>query len=381
MKRSLLVVWTLLLFQASSPGQGMISFGVFYSSLDPYGEWIPLDAGVYGWRPVHTAGDWRPYMMGRWAWTYDGWYWVSDEPWGWATYHYGRWYFDDFYGWIWIPGYDWAPAWVEWRYGGDYIGWAPLGPYATWEFQFGIRYRHRWATPAHWWAFVDCRHMNSHSLHRYVSRTEENSRYIGRTRGAGDVRYTDGRIQTRGPEREFVERRGHIRLQQADLFDVKERGERVTREGDRDRIEVYRPRIEERRMDVMEKPGRIRESGRRLGLDAGKIDLRARLVDGSTGRSAEKPRILGRPERDGQREMQRAEEPRREERVRPVPPKEPEVSRGKEERVRDHAVSDIQRTRPPREEMRSKPVERPTSKPSEERSERGRGDIGGREKR
>jgi hypothetical protein len=25
---------------------------------------------------------------------------------------YGRWYFDSFYGWVWIPGRDWGPAWV-----------------------------------------------------------------------------------------------------------------------------------------------------------------------------------------------------------------------------------------------------------------------------
>ncbi len=31
-------------------------------------------------------------------------------------------------GWFWVPGDEWAPAWVDWRYGDDYIGWAPLPP-------------------------------------------------------------------------------------------------------------------------------------------------------------------------------------------------------------------------------------------------------------
>jgi hypothetical protein len=29
---------------------------------------------------------------------------------------------------VWIPGYEWAPAWVSWRYGPSYVAWAPLGP-------------------------------------------------------------------------------------------------------------------------------------------------------------------------------------------------------------------------------------------------------------
>jgi hypothetical protein len=45
-----------------------------------------------------------------------------------VTYHYGRWANDRQLGWFWVPGDDWAPAWVDWRYGGDTVGWAPLPP-------------------------------------------------------------------------------------------------------------------------------------------------------------------------------------------------------------------------------------------------------------
>ena len=31
--------------------------------------------------------------------------------------------------WVWVPGVEWAPAWVTWRVGGGYIGWAPLPPH------------------------------------------------------------------------------------------------------------------------------------------------------------------------------------------------------------------------------------------------------------
>jgi hypothetical protein len=56
-----------------------------------------------------------------------GWTWVPYESWGWAPSHYGRWGFTNALGWYWIPGATWAPAWVSWAVGGDYVGWCPLG--------------------------------------------------------------------------------------------------------------------------------------------------------------------------------------------------------------------------------------------------------------
>src|SRR5690606_3356237 len=50
------------------------------------------------------------------------------EPYAWAVYHYGRWYDDDRLGWCWVPGRNWAPAWVTWRRGDRHVGWAPLPP-------------------------------------------------------------------------------------------------------------------------------------------------------------------------------------------------------------------------------------------------------------
>ena len=106
----------------------------YYEPLGNYGVWI--DDPVYGrvWQPApDMAGPgFRPYASdGQWVVNDDGDYvFVSryDAQWGWATYHYGRWAFNDNYGWVWIPGRAWAPSWVEWRYGGGYVGWAPMGP-------------------------------------------------------------------------------------------------------------------------------------------------------------------------------------------------------------------------------------------------------------
>jgi hypothetical protein len=100
----------------------------FYEPLSPYGRWEIV--GSYGrcWIPGGVDAGWSPYSNGYWQRTDAGWYWVSDEPWGWATYHYGRWDSSPQYGWFWVPQTQWAPAWVSWRQGGGYVGWAPLGP-------------------------------------------------------------------------------------------------------------------------------------------------------------------------------------------------------------------------------------------------------------
>ena len=294
MKTRILLLTTILAAGLLAPAStyayrgfgGEISFGVFYESLQPFGEWITVDDGVYAWRPWNVAEGWRPYWNGRWMWTVDGWYWDSDEPWAWATYHYGRWYYDDYYGWIWTPGYDWAPAWVEWRYGGDYVGWAPLGPYAVFNIHFGISYSHHWVTPYHYWSFVDCRHILHHHVNAYIYRTDYNTRFIGRTRTAGSVWYDNGRIRSRGPETRYIERRGDIRIPRTELVDV-ERNDQIqsARRGERDRIGVYRPRVQDRNESGrIERPDNVRDRERMPSLDTRQMDVRRREVARETGR-------------------------------------------------------------------------------------------------
>jgi hypothetical protein len=100
----------------------------FETPLAPHGTWLVVSSYGRCWRPAGVAVEWRPYGCGTWVWTECGWYWASDEPWAWACYHYGWWVQDSKYGWVWVPNTDWAPAWVSWRAGPDFIGWAPLGP-------------------------------------------------------------------------------------------------------------------------------------------------------------------------------------------------------------------------------------------------------------
>ncbi len=113
----------------------------FYGAedLNEYGEWIYTRKHGYVWRPYRDSvaryTDWSPYRYGQWRWIPPyGWTWVNDEPWGWATYHHGRWVWDDG-GWYWTPYSQyrgrrswWRPALVFISYIGNSICWYPL-PY------------------------------------------------------------------------------------------------------------------------------------------------------------------------------------------------------------------------------------------------------------
>ncbi|MGC1479473.1 MAG: DUF6600 domain-containing protein [Chthoniobacterales bacterium] len=115
-----------------------VSLDFFYDELDPDGDWFYVEDYGYCWQPAAISASWRPYSDGSWVYTDVGWTWNSYEDYGWATYHYGRWANLGGRGWVWVPGYEWAPAWVSWRSGGDYVGWAPLPPEAIYRPSVGI---------------------------------------------------------------------------------------------------------------------------------------------------------------------------------------------------------------------------------------------------
>ena len=116
------------------PAEGDADVTTFDETLNPYGQWVETGEGPgdgRAWRPDPdmVGEDFQPYATGgHWVYSDWGWTWESDYPWGWAPFHYGRWAMTPSWGWVWYPGTVWAPAWVDWRFGGGYIGWAPLPP-------------------------------------------------------------------------------------------------------------------------------------------------------------------------------------------------------------------------------------------------------------
>lgn len=92
------------------------------------GRWSYMtEYGRHVWIPYSVNSSWRPYWNGRWVWTpHYGYVWTSYDSWGWVTHHYGRWHWDVGFGWYWIPGPHWSPAWVSWFWDNDYYSWCPM---------------------------------------------------------------------------------------------------------------------------------------------------------------------------------------------------------------------------------------------------------------
>jgi hypothetical protein len=104
-----------------------------------YGEWVWDAFYGYVWRPFlndgrYPSGGWQPYYHGQWG-DYAGqMFWIPDEPWGWVPYHLGIWQWNKKYGWVWLPGSLFAPAWVDWDFFFGNFCWRP---WTLWDWYWG----------------------------------------------------------------------------------------------------------------------------------------------------------------------------------------------------------------------------------------------------
>lgn len=101
----------------------------FKPVLEQFGRFVYSERYGNVWQPSSLPPGWHPYPACHWA--YDrsyGWTYDDQTAWGKIVHHYGRWAHDDFAGWVWIPGNEWSPAWVIWRTGTAWTGWAPTPP-------------------------------------------------------------------------------------------------------------------------------------------------------------------------------------------------------------------------------------------------------------
>ncbi len=192
-----------------------VSFEFFYDNLND-GNWV--EAGDYGycWQPnVASDSSWRPYADGFWAYTDVGWTWVSNEDFGWATYHYGRWAKLASLGWVWIPGTEWGPAWVSWRIGGDQIGWAPLPPTRSGEPVYegrtiGGQVDIEFDIGPLYYNFVDVRYIGEPRLRERIYEPSRNVAFIRNTVNVTNITYTNTTVYNHGPDySELSERSSH----------------------------------------------------------------------------------------------------------------------------------------------------------------------------
>lgn len=190
----------------------------FYEPLGAHGEWVMVAGYGRCWRPAHAGVGWRPYANGYWRRTDAGWYWVSEEPWGWATYHYGRWDFHANFGWIWLPQTQWAPAWVSWREGGGYVGWAPLRPSA----RIGVVV-HEPAFESRAFVFVEHRRMLEPVRPRTV--IVNNTTIINTTVNITRVTVVNNTRIHEGPRAEVIERENGRKIQATPVHEVRRREE------------------------------------------------------------------------------------------------------------------------------------------------------------
>ncbi|MCI0586756.1 MAG: hypothetical protein L0323_07960 [Planctomycetes bacterium] len=218
----------------------------FREPLRPYGAWRWEE--TYGWVWVpRVAPGWRPYCEGNWVYTdAHGWYWSSDEPWGWAVYHYGRWYVDDRHGWSWVPGSTWGPAWVAWRGGGGYVGWAPLPPavgfspgvgasFARFDVSVGI--------PAPAWMFVPEPAILAPRIRQEIVLPPRNVTIIQTTQNVTNITVVDNRVVNVGIPVQRVERvtgRPVPRRRVREIGSADELGSRA--EGE-ETVPVFRPKV------------------------------------------------------------------------------------------------------------------------------------------
>lgn len=184
-------------------------FSMFYEVLLPYGEWVWVANYGWVWSPYDVPIGWRPYTYGHWVITDYGWTWVAYEPWGWVCFHYGRWFYHDTYGWLWYPGTVWAPAWVCWRVGDGYIGWAPLPPRLRWRTGIGFEVTGvnlNVLIPPHAFCFVYETHIFEPRIHRHIIHPARHITFFTRTKPMLEYKEKGRRIINRMPDETRIER-------------------------------------------------------------------------------------------------------------------------------------------------------------------------------
>ncbi|MBD3414822.1 MAG: hypothetical protein GF421_10385 [Candidatus Aminicenantes bacterium] len=210
-----------------------------YDYLSPHGYWTRMAPYGYVWVPTGVRYHWRPYTDGRWVWSDYGWMWISNYTWGWIPFHYGRWGYDQGFGWFWVPGDIWSPAWVSWRYSSLYIGWAPIPPDLSFSPGIGVIFRGR-TIPHRYWVFTQGRYFNQYNINTYILPYERNLTIMNMTVQKTSLQMQDNRVINKGLDVNFVEKVTKSRIRK---YDVVNSGRAESAKIEGDRITVFNPKF------------------------------------------------------------------------------------------------------------------------------------------
>ncbi|MDQ7947603.1 MAG: hypothetical protein REI78_15900 [Pedobacter sp.] len=210
-----------------------VSLQSFYDELSPYGVWIQDPQYGYVWRPDVDQDEFRPYYTnGRWAMTEYGNTWVSNYDWGWAPFHYGRWIYNRYNQWVWLPDTTWGPAWVSWRSGGGYYGWAPMGPSVSVNINIGGGYR----IPDMCWNFIPYSNIYYSNYPRYSY--IRNRTYIQNTVIINNTYIRNNRTYYTGPRIDDIRRATNQRV---NVYSVNRSHSPGVSRIENNRINIYQP--------------------------------------------------------------------------------------------------------------------------------------------
>ena len=235
---SVVITITSLITSQQTKAQVTVGFQVFYDDLSPYGTWVNNPEYGYVWYP-NAGADFTPYgSNGYWAMTDAGWTWVSYYPWGWAPFHYGRWYDDPMYGNMWVPGNEWGPGWVCWRQSEGYYGWAPIGPGISLEVAYGSNYNVR----NDQWRFVRNGDFGREHINNYYVDRSTNVTIIKNTTVINNSHLEGGRSVTynAGPKRADAEKRAGKTFTPVAIKDNAKHGETMGKS----ELQIYRPQVQ-----------------------------------------------------------------------------------------------------------------------------------------
>ncbi len=164
--------------------------------------------------------------------------WVSEYSWGWAPFHYGRWYTDPYYGPMWVPDYDWGPGWVTWRRSGDYYGWAPIGPGVS----INVAYSNGYYVPNDRWTYVRDRDFGRRDINNYYVRQSNNVTIINNSTVINNTRVdrTENVTYNAGPDRTEVEKHVGKSIAPVAVKASSTPGQHITK----NEVQIYSPQVQ-----------------------------------------------------------------------------------------------------------------------------------------